>query len=72
MQKKSIIIGNLPYNISSQILVKILRSKQWPSFISDIIFMFQKELGEKILGKFASKKLWTYINFNEFQTLRCK
>tara|TARA_B100000886_G_scaffold135357_1_gene91324 strand:+ start:17499 stop:18290 length:792 start_codon:yes stop_codon:yes gene_type:complete len=53
--KKSIIIGNLPYNISSQILVKILRSKKWPSFISDIIFMFQKELGEKILGKFSSK-----------------
>ena len=53
--KKSIIIGNLPYNISSQILVKILRSKQLPSFISDIIFMFQKELGEKILGKFPSK-----------------
>ena len=30
--KKSIIIGNLPYNISSQILVKILRSKQLAFF----------------------------------------
>ena len=54
-KKKLIIIGNLPYNVSSQILVKILRSKKWPSYISDIIFMFQKELGEKILGKFSSK-----------------
>ena len=54
-KKKLIIIGNLPYNVSSQILVKILRSKKWPFYISDIIFMFQKELGEKILGKFSSK-----------------
>ena len=49
------VIGNLPYNVSSQIFIKILRSKNWPSYINDVIFMFQKELGEKILGKFSSK-----------------
>ncbi len=53
--KNSIIIGNLPYNISSQILVKLLRFKKWLPFFSDVIFMFQKELGEKILGKYSSK-----------------
>ena len=42
--KESIIIGNLPYNVSSQILVKIIRSKKWPPNFSDIIFMFQKSL----------------------------
>ena len=52
--KESIIIGNLPYNVSSQILVKIIRSKKWPPNFSDIIFMFQKELGDKILGKYPS------------------
>ena len=52
--KNSIIFGNLPYNISSQILVKILRLKKWPANINDIIFMFQKELGEKIVSKFPS------------------
>jgi 16S rRNA (adenine1518-N6/adenine1519-N6)-dimethyltransferase len=50
----SIFLGNLPYNISSQILVKILKLKKWPSKIDDIIFMFQKELGEKIIGKYLS------------------
>ena len=50
--KNSIIFGNLPYNISSQILVKILRFKKWPPNFNDVIFMFQKELGEKIIGKF--------------------
>ena len=52
--KNSIILGNLPYNISSQILVKIIKNKKWPPNFSDVIFMFQKELGEKILGKYPS------------------
>ncbi len=49
------IFGNLPYNISSQILVKFLRFRKWPPKYSDIIFMFQKELGDKIISKFPSK-----------------
>ena len=53
--KNCVIFGNLPYNISSQILVKILKFKNWPPKFTDIIFMFQKELGEKILGKFQSE-----------------
>ncbi len=52
LKKHSIIFGNLPYNISSQILVKIL--KIWPVGYTDVIFMFQKELGEKIISKFPS------------------
>ena len=52
--KKSIIIGNLPYNISSQILVKIIRNNKWPPHFTDIVLMFQKELGEKILGKYPT------------------
>ena len=53
--QRPIIIGNLPYNISSQILVKIIKFKNWPPNFSDIIFMFQKELAEKILGKYPDK-----------------
>ena len=48
VKKNSLIIGNLPYNISSQILVKILKFKKWPPNYMDIIFMFQKELGKKL------------------------
>lgn len=54
-RKKIIIIGNLPYNISSQILIKILKYKKFEKKIDEIIFMFQKELGEKIIGKYLSK-----------------
>ena len=53
-KNNSVIYGNLPYNISSQILVKIIKSKQWLPFFSDLVLMFQKELGEKILGKYPS------------------
>ena len=53
-RKNSVIFGNLPYNISSQILVKILKFKKWPPKFTDLILMFQKELGEKILGKLPS------------------
>ena len=54
--KDSIIFGNLPYNISSQILVKTLKFKKWPPSFKHIIFMFQKELGERILGKYKTNK----------------
>ncbi len=75
IKKNSIIIGNLPYNISSQILVKILKIKIWPPKFKDLIFMFQKELGEKIIGKFLTKnygRLSILTNFklsvlNKFQ-----
>ena len=30
LKKETIIFGNLPYNISSQILVKIIKFKKWP------------------------------------------
>ena len=52
--ENAIIFGNLPYNISSQILIKILNFKRWPPNFSDLIFMFQKELGDRIIGNFPS------------------
>ena len=56
INKNSIIFGNLPYNISSQILVKIIKFKKNPPNYNSLILMFQKELGEKIIAKFPSKK----------------
>tara|TARA_B100001027_G_C16226281_1_gene312339 strand:+ start:276 stop:1055 length:780 start_codon:yes stop_codon:yes gene_type:complete len=53
LNKNYIIFGNLPYNISSQIFVKLIRLN-WPPIFKDLVLMFQKELGEKILGKFSS------------------
>ena len=54
-KKNQIILGNLPYNISSQILIKILKITNIEKKFTDIILMFQKELAQKIIGKYPSK-----------------
>ncbi len=54
IKDKTIIFGNLPYNISSQILIKFLKFKVWPPKFTDLVFMFQKELADKIAGKYLS------------------
>jgi 16S rRNA (adenine1518-N6/adenine1519-N6)-dimethyltransferase len=55
ISNNSEVFGNLPYNISSQILIKLLKFKKWPPKFNSLIFMFQKELGEKITCSFPSK-----------------
>ena len=47
----SIIIGNLPYNISSQILAKLIKFKTWLPKYKKLILMFQKEVADKIIAK---------------------
>ena len=45
---KIIVIGNLPYNISSQILVKLIKSR---TAVIRAILMFQKELARRITAQ---------------------
>lgn len=47
------IIGNFPYNISSQILFKALEHKD---LVLEVVGMFQKEVAERVVSKPASKK----------------
>lgn len=56
IKNKSIIYGNLPYNISSQILVKFIKMKKISTKYTQLIFMFQKEMAERITGKYKSSK----------------
>lgn len=49
--KNAVIFGNLPYNISTQILSKFIKVKSWPPFYKKIIFMFQSEVADRILAK---------------------
>lgn len=46
------VIGNFPYNISSQILFKVLDFKEQ---IPEVVGMFQKEVAERIAAKHGSK-----------------
>ena len=56
LEEDTIIFGNLPYNIASQILVNIIRFKKWPPKYSCLIFMFQKEMADRIIGKYGTSK----------------
>lgn len=47
------IIGNFPYNISSQILFKAIDNKD---LIPEIVGMFQKEVAERVVSQPGSKK----------------
>lgn len=47
-----VVIGNFPYNISTQILFKLL---QWKDDVPVIIGMFQKEVAERAASKEGSK-----------------
>ena len=53
LKKTNAIIGNFPYNISTEILFKILDYKD---DIQTVIGMFQKEVAERICSKPNSKK----------------
>ena len=48
---KMIFFGNLPYNISSQILVKWIRRNDLNILCKKMILMFQKEVADRILAQ---------------------
>ena len=52
MGGKIVVMGNLPYNISSQILVQLIRSR---GGISRAVLMFQKELAHRITAEIGCK-----------------
>ena len=46
------VIGNFPYNISTQILFTIL---EWKEYVPEVIGMFQKEVAERAAAKEGNK-----------------
>lgn len=51
----SIIVGNLPFNISVDLLYQWTKTKYWPPKQSKMILMFQKEVANRIIAKPNSK-----------------
>ena len=46
------VTGNFPYNISSQILFKVL---EWKEYVLNVVGMFQKEVAQRVAAKEGSK-----------------
>ena len=53
--KQIIIFGNLPYNISTQILSKWIKIEKLDNFCKKFILMFQKEVADRIIADVNSK-----------------
>jgi len=51
-KKKIIVFGNLPYNISTEILSTWITKLKDDYWFSDLILMFQKEVADRIIAKF--------------------
>lgn len=48
-----VVVGNIPYNISSQILLRLI---QYRSILSTVVLMCQKEVGERIIASPGAKQ----------------
>ncbi|MGC9143528.1 16S rRNA (adenine(1518)-N(6)/adenine(1519)-N(6))-dimethyltransferase RsmA [Hydrogenobaculum sp.] len=58
--EKAKIIGNLPYNMYANILINMINQEE---HISKMVFMLQKEVGERLVSNSKDKSwLWAYVN----------
>jgi len=56
LEQNTIVFGNLPYNMSTQILASLILLKKWPPWYEILILMFQKEVAERIIAKAQTKE----------------
>ena len=55
LDKELTVFGNLPYNISTEILCKWILNLEDRYWFKYLILMFQKEVADRIIGEFNSK-----------------
>ena len=49
------VVSNLPYNIGTQIFLRLINTEIWPPFWTSLTLMFQKEVAERIVSKPKNK-----------------
>ena len=55
LEKNIVVFGNLPYNISTKILTSLMLLDNWPPWYDVLIFMFQKEVADRIIAEHNNK-----------------
>jgi 16S rRNA (adenine1518-N6/adenine1519-N6)-dimethyltransferase len=69
--RKIKVVGNVPYNISSQILVRLI---QFREYVSSSVLMFQRELAERIVAgpgdhRYGTLSVLTAMYLNAFRVM---
>tara|TARA_Y100000590_G_scaffold227095_1_gene256432 strand:- start:895 stop:1686 length:792 start_codon:yes stop_codon:yes gene_type:complete len=54
-KNKLIIFGNLPYNVSTQVLSNLIKTNNIENICKSFVLMFQKEVADRIVAKYNSK-----------------
>ncbi len=54
--KKAVVFGNLPYNISTEILTKWIMNLEDKFWFEHLVLMFQKEVADRIIAKFNTSQ----------------
>lgn len=62
------IVGNLPYNIATKLLIDWLRVPQWPPFYQSMTLMFQKEVALRICADYGSKTYGRLAVISQWRT----
>ena len=55
VSRPAAVVANLPYNISTPLLVGWLRTEPWPPWFQSLTLMFQREVAERIVAVPGSK-----------------
>jgi 16S rRNA (adenine1518-N6/adenine1519-N6)-dimethyltransferase len=63
------IVGNLPYNIATALLVRWLATTPWPPWYDCAVLMFQREVAERIVAEFSTK---SYGRLSVLAQWRCE
>ncbi len=63
------IVANLPYNISTALLVKWLATEKWPPWYDNMTLMFQKEVAERLQAHPGTR---TYGRLSVLAQWRCQ
>ncbi len=66
-KEKLTVFGNLPYNISTEILSKWIINLNHKFWFSELILMFQKEVADRIIAKFNTSKYGRLTIFSQWK-----
>jgi 16S rRNA (adenine1518-N6/adenine1519-N6)-dimethyltransferase len=68
MNRKALIVANLPYAVATKLLIDWLESEPWPPWYERMVLMFQKEVAERIVAAPATKAYGRLAVISQWRT----
>src|ERR671925_1534011 len=68
LSRKALIVANLPYAVSTKLLVGWLETEPWPPWYERMLLMFQKEVAERIVAEPATKPYGRLAVISQWRT----